>query len=144
MLRRSFAEFHAQRAQPGKTAALAAGQAQLAAYSATPWHTCIKGCDRWALKYLTPTHRLESNPGTSFMLPCHSMHWHCAGAVTPWHRAGTILHTGYASLSCRQVSVKQADGGHMCLEMVHKHRRVRISQSSKPCPCALYVRPAGL
>jgi hypothetical protein len=49
MLRRSFAEFHAQRAQPGKTAALAAGQAQLAAYSSTPWHTCIKGCDRWVL-----------------------------------------------------------------------------------------------
>lgn len=46
MLRRSFAEFHAQRAQPGKTAALAAGQAQLAAYQAAPWPCCIKGCSR--------------------------------------------------------------------------------------------------
>lgn len=46
MLRRSFAEFHAQRAQPGKSAALAAGQAQLAAYTNTPWPQCIQGCDR--------------------------------------------------------------------------------------------------
>lgn len=51
MLRRSFAEFHAQRAQPGKTAALTAGQAQLAAYQNTAWPTCIKGCDRCACSH---------------------------------------------------------------------------------------------
>jgi hypothetical protein len=46
MLRRSFAEFHAQRAQPGKSAALAAGQARLAQYQAAAWPACIKGCSR--------------------------------------------------------------------------------------------------
>lgn len=46
MLRRSFAEFHAQRAQPGKSAALAAGQAQLAVYHSTPWPGCVRGCSK--------------------------------------------------------------------------------------------------
>lgn len=46
MLRRSFAEFHAQRAQPGKSAALSAGAAQLGVYRSTPWPDCIRGCDR--------------------------------------------------------------------------------------------------
>src|SRR5689334_8777967 len=46
MLRRSFAEFHAQRAQPGKSAALSAGAAQLDVYRSTPWPDCIRGCDR--------------------------------------------------------------------------------------------------
>eukprot|EP00775_Hariotina_reticulata_P010880 gene10880-11034_t len=50
MLRRSFAEFHAQRAQPGKSAALAAGQARLAEYAAMAWPACIKGCDRHQLE----------------------------------------------------------------------------------------------
>lgn len=49
MLRRSFAEFHAQRAQPGKSAALAAGVAQLDVYRNTPWPQCIKGCDKQQL-----------------------------------------------------------------------------------------------
>jgi antiviral helicase SKI2 len=49
MLRRSFAEFHAQRAQPGKSAALAAGQAQLAAYQASRWPGCVRGCERGEL-----------------------------------------------------------------------------------------------
>ncbi|WIA30222.1 hypothetical protein OEZ86_000313 [Tetradesmus obliquus] len=50
MLRRSFAEFHAQRAQPGKSAALAAGQAQLAAYQGSRWPGCLKGCSRGELQ----------------------------------------------------------------------------------------------
>ncbi|KAI8471724.1 MAG: NUC185 domain-containing protein [Monoraphidium minutum] len=46
MLRRSFAEFHAQRAQPGRTAELDAGRQQLAAYAAAEWPSCLLGCSR--------------------------------------------------------------------------------------------------
>jgi antiviral helicase SKI2 len=60
MLRRSFAEFHAQRAQPGKSAALAAGQAQLAAYQATHWPACVRGCDRRELEqYVSLGQRID-------------------------------------------------------------------------------------
>ena len=46
MLKRSFAEFHAQRAQPDKLAAVARGQRQLDAYKAAPWPDCYLGCSR--------------------------------------------------------------------------------------------------
>jgi antiviral helicase SKI2 len=60
MLRRSFAEFHAQRAQPGKSAALAAGQTQLAAYQASRWPGCVRGCDRQELsQYVALSQRID-------------------------------------------------------------------------------------
>ena len=46
MLRRSFAEFHAQRAQPGRAAELEAGRRQLAAYAGAQWPACVLGCGR--------------------------------------------------------------------------------------------------
>jgi antiviral helicase SKI2 len=46
MLRRSFAEFHAQRAQPGKQAALDLAQKRLRAYGNAPWPECARGCGR--------------------------------------------------------------------------------------------------
>jgi len=46
MLRRSFAEFHAQRAQPGKQAALELAQRRLRAYGRSAWPECGRGCDR--------------------------------------------------------------------------------------------------
>jgi hypothetical protein len=51
MLKRSFAEFHAQRAQPGQAAGLAAGEAQLAALEAAPWPPCLCGADRGAITH---------------------------------------------------------------------------------------------
>lgn len=60
MLRRSFAEFHAQRAQPGKSAALTAGQARLAEYASMAWPSCIKGCDRHQLEtYVSLGQRID-------------------------------------------------------------------------------------
>ncbi|GBF97557.1 hypothetical protein Rsub_10158 [Raphidocelis subcapitata] len=46
MLRRSFAEFHAQRAQPERVAELEAGRHQLAAYASAEWPPCVLGCGR--------------------------------------------------------------------------------------------------
>jgi len=46
MLRRSFAEFHAQRAQPEKAAALELAQKRLAAYDRARWPECHRGCSR--------------------------------------------------------------------------------------------------
>ena len=44
MLKRSFAEFHAQRSQPGRLAEVAAGEVMVEAYDSTPWPTCFRGC----------------------------------------------------------------------------------------------------
>jgi antiviral helicase SKI2 len=46
MLKRSFAEFHAQKAQPEKLQELEAGRQLLAAYAARPWPSCYVGCSR--------------------------------------------------------------------------------------------------
>jgi hypothetical protein len=46
MLKRSFAEFHAQKAQPEQLAELEAGRALAAAYAARPWPPCYVGCSR--------------------------------------------------------------------------------------------------
>ncbi len=61
MLKRSFAEFHAQRAAPEAREALAAGEAALAALRAWPWPASRRGTGRPEVeRYVALTRRVES------------------------------------------------------------------------------------
>lgn len=60
MLKRSFAEFHAQKAAPQKVAALQRGQRLLTAYASRPWPVCYLGCSREdVLEYYRVSERIE-------------------------------------------------------------------------------------
>lgn len=50
MLKRSFAEFHAQRSQPEKLLALTKGQRALEGYKSAPWPSCLLGCSKEELQ----------------------------------------------------------------------------------------------
>lgn len=61
MLKRSFAEFHAQRAAPEAREALAAGKAALAALRARPWPPSRRGTPRNEVeRYWALTQRIEA------------------------------------------------------------------------------------
>ena len=61
MLKRSFAEFHAQRAAPEAREALAAGEAALAALCARPWPASRRGTPRAEVeRYWALTQRVEA------------------------------------------------------------------------------------
>jgi hypothetical protein len=61
MLKRSFAEFHAQRAAPEAREALAAGEAALAALRARPWPASRRGTGRAEVeRYVALTRRVEA------------------------------------------------------------------------------------
>lgn len=61
MLKRSFAEFHAQRAAPEAREALAAGEAALEALRARPWPPSRRGTSRVEVeRYLALSQRIET------------------------------------------------------------------------------------
>ena len=61
MLKRSFAEFHAQRAAPEAREALASGEAALAALRARPWPPSRRGTPRAEVeRYWALTQRIEA------------------------------------------------------------------------------------
>lgn len=70
MLKRSFAEFHAQRSQPAKLAALQRGQRLAEAYAARPWPTCYADCSREDVaEYYRVNERIDELTGKIQVLP---------------------------------------------------------------------------
>ena len=73
MLKRSFAEFHAQRAAPEAIEGLRLGQQRLAALRARPWPSSFLGTTREAVEqYFALSQRIEAL-SVELQVPAHSL-----------------------------------------------------------------------